>query len=77
MVSYQLNWISLLLFACMLLTLCILLYLLYICWRSKAQADNQSVLMAFILWVSLGAYVASVIATLTIGSMVLFFPPCL
>lgn len=75
--SYPLNWITLLLFCCMLITLSILLYLMYICWQTKSHSNKNSALTAFILWVSLGGYLAAVIATFSIGIMVLFFPPCL
>ncbi len=76
--SSALNRINIILFCSMLMTLIILLYLMYICWQTvKSHSDKRSALTAFILWVSLGSYLAAIVATFSIGIMVLFFPPCL
>ncbi|ASQ45181.1 hypothetical protein [Legionella clemsonensis] len=74
----RLNGINLILFCCTWITLIILIYLAYHGWKKcKTYAAKNSAVTAFILWVSFGGYVTAVIATFSIGMMVLFFPPCL
>ncbi|KTD13241.1 hypothetical protein [Legionella jamestowniensis] len=70
--------INIILFCCTWVTLIILVYLTYHCWKThKSLADKCSTVTAFVLWISFGGYVTAVIATFSIGVMVLFFPPCL
>ena len=77
-ISYPLNWISLMLLCFMIITLGLLLYLMYTFWKTcSPKIKNTPVLGAFVHWVGLGVYVTAVIATFSIGIMVLFFPPCL
>ncbi|OCH98274.1 hypothetical protein A8135_12000 [Legionella jamestowniensis] len=70
--------INISLFACTWVTLIILVYLAYHCWKTrKSLAEQCSNVTAFVLWVGLGGYVTAILATFSIGMMVLFFPPCL
>lgn len=66
--------INIILFACTWVTLIILVYLTYHCWKArKSLADQCSKVTAFVLWVGLGGYVTACLATFSIGIMVLFF----
>lgn len=72
----SLSWINGALLGLSLLTLFILMYFAYGCWRLREDSRLKKV-SRFVVWLSLGGYLAAMAATFSMGMMVLFFPACL
>jgi hypothetical protein len=71
------NWLNGALFISTLITSTVLLRLAYINWQAiKPYASKATQLNCFIHWIAVSTYLTASIATLLIGIMILFFPPC-
>lgn len=72
------TWLNSALMITTVITVLLLLYLTDYCWHRLQRLDvGKTQSNRFTLWIAVGVSLIAAGATLSIGIMVLFFPPCL